>query len=285
MITENLSTLKIHKLSQAQYERESAAGRIDENALYLVPDIDNVKIQPNWDQNDESAADYIKNRTHYMETYEDYLFQNIQTDEEMMIRDNHSLTIKPIFGETYLFIIDGIEYNLRCIYEDDDWRFGFGNLDDTKIGIVTDDPIGIIYTPYQEGQKDHDGDIGIVIYSGNYHAVNISCYGKIVNKVKKLDKIYLPEEYVSREDYDYDMDYIEDDIKHLQKNAIRVDRKQDFNEYEKACARENIGIDEVLKELTSEDAIALAIETGLIDPIVTLDNYIFTDVNNNIIIL
>ena len=38
MITENLSTLKIHKLTQAQYERELAAGRIDENALYLTPD-------------------------------------------------------------------------------------------------------------------------------------------------------------------------------------------------------------------------------------------------------
>ena len=34
----NLSTLKIHKLSKEQYERELAAGRIDENALYLTPD-------------------------------------------------------------------------------------------------------------------------------------------------------------------------------------------------------------------------------------------------------
>ena len=38
MITESLSTLKIHKLSQAQYEREKAAGNIDEYALYLTPD-------------------------------------------------------------------------------------------------------------------------------------------------------------------------------------------------------------------------------------------------------
>lgn len=38
MITENLSTLKIHKLTQKQYERELAAGRLDENALYLTPD-------------------------------------------------------------------------------------------------------------------------------------------------------------------------------------------------------------------------------------------------------
>ena len=38
MITENLSTLKIHKLTQEQYDREFEAGRIDENALYLTKD-------------------------------------------------------------------------------------------------------------------------------------------------------------------------------------------------------------------------------------------------------
>ena len=38
MITENLSTLKIHKLTQAQYDREFEAGNIDESALYLTPD-------------------------------------------------------------------------------------------------------------------------------------------------------------------------------------------------------------------------------------------------------
>ena len=38
MITENLSTLKIHKLTNEQYEREFAAGNLDPNALYLTPD-------------------------------------------------------------------------------------------------------------------------------------------------------------------------------------------------------------------------------------------------------
>lgn len=38
MITENLSTLKIHNLTKAQYERELAAGNIEANALYLTPD-------------------------------------------------------------------------------------------------------------------------------------------------------------------------------------------------------------------------------------------------------
>lgn len=38
MITNNLSTLTIHKLTQAQYDRAVANGTIDENALYLTPD-------------------------------------------------------------------------------------------------------------------------------------------------------------------------------------------------------------------------------------------------------
>lgn len=36
--TENLSTLKIHKLTQAQYEQMLEDGTIDENSIYLTPD-------------------------------------------------------------------------------------------------------------------------------------------------------------------------------------------------------------------------------------------------------
>jgi hypothetical protein len=50
--TENLKTLKIHKLTQAQYDRELEAGNIDETALYLTPDdsitvdLDNNDFEP-----------------------------------------------------------------------------------------------------------------------------------------------------------------------------------------------------------------------------------------------
>lgn len=39
MKTENIPTLKIHKLSQSQYDRELEDGNIEENAIYLTPDI------------------------------------------------------------------------------------------------------------------------------------------------------------------------------------------------------------------------------------------------------
>lgn len=45
MLMENLSTLKIHKLTNAQYERELEAGNIDENALYLTPD-EEIDLSP-----------------------------------------------------------------------------------------------------------------------------------------------------------------------------------------------------------------------------------------------
>ena len=38
MITENLSTLKINKLTKAQYETALAAGTVNENELYATPD-------------------------------------------------------------------------------------------------------------------------------------------------------------------------------------------------------------------------------------------------------
>jgi hypothetical protein len=40
MITENLSTLKIHTLTQAQYERARENGTLEQYALYLTPDED-----------------------------------------------------------------------------------------------------------------------------------------------------------------------------------------------------------------------------------------------------
>lgn len=56
MITENLQTLKIHKLSKAQYERELKAGKLDENAIYLTPDDDDLSVYLRKDQIDSALS-------------------------------------------------------------------------------------------------------------------------------------------------------------------------------------------------------------------------------------
>ena len=83
--TDILSTLKIYRLTQEEYDRELAAGRIDENAIYLTPDkevdlseyatIDYVdeqiasieipdfeQVQADWDETDTTSPAYIWNK-------------------------------------------------------------------------------------------------------------------------------------------------------------------------------------------------------------------------------
>ena len=45
MKTENLSTLKIHKLTQKQYDNAVKTGNIDETALYLTPDSEEIILK------------------------------------------------------------------------------------------------------------------------------------------------------------------------------------------------------------------------------------------------
>lgn len=45
MQTEDLLVLKIHKLTQEQYDRTSNAGMLDANALYLTPNMDSIVEQ------------------------------------------------------------------------------------------------------------------------------------------------------------------------------------------------------------------------------------------------
>ena len=42
MITENVPVLKMHKLTQEQYNREFENGNLEENALYLTPEIERI---------------------------------------------------------------------------------------------------------------------------------------------------------------------------------------------------------------------------------------------------
>ena len=54
MVTKNVSTLKIHKLTQAQYDRELEAGRINENELYLTP----YEVNPTIESSEYSGCYY-----------------------------------------------------------------------------------------------------------------------------------------------------------------------------------------------------------------------------------
>lgn len=55
MKTENISTLRINKLTQSQYDRELESGNVEENALYLVPEIEKIGELLNLKTNNKSS--------------------------------------------------------------------------------------------------------------------------------------------------------------------------------------------------------------------------------------
>lgn len=65
-IDKTLSNLVINKIpTQEIYNKLKERNLINEDELYLVEEDSG---SPDWNQNDETAPDYIKNRTHYVNT-------------------------------------------------------------------------------------------------------------------------------------------------------------------------------------------------------------------------
>ena len=95
MITENLSTLKIHKLTQEQYNRALEAGNIDNNALYLTPDDRNytdieidTKLDAKLDKTEASTTYSTIDHTH--DEYElptDPTFNSVNVISDIYLND------------------------------------------------------------------------------------------------------------------------------------------------------------------------------------------------------
>lgn len=103
MITENLSTLKIHKLSQAQYERELAAGRINENEIYLTSDESSEDFNVSW--NDLTDKPFYENPSLFEPvTWDGNIKEGMETCEvyySTMVRVGDYIPYEEVIGGTY----------------------------------------------------------------------------------------------------------------------------------------------------------------------------------------
>lgn len=100
MQTENVSTLKIHKLSQAQYDREVAAGNIDETALYLTPDeeVDLSGYATKEELNAKADASHNHNDLYYQQSLIDDYIEILSTTIEQKAGYVNSDTHSEIFN-------------------------------------------------------------------------------------------------------------------------------------------------------------------------------------------
>lgn len=92
-ITENLATLKIHKLSKEQYEEELANGNIDENVLYLTPEEEYYTV----DEIDEKIS-VVNSSISEVESYAD-------TKCELILEESQTYTDNAISQKSLVQII------------------------------------------------------------------------------------------------------------------------------------------------------------------------------------
>lgn len=85
MITENLSTLKIHKLTQEQYDREMSSGNIDTNALYLTPDEE-------IDLSNYATIEYVDSKSGIEHNHDDVYYTEIEIDEMLSNKADNTHT-------------------------------------------------------------------------------------------------------------------------------------------------------------------------------------------------
>lgn len=213
MITTDLATLKINKLTKAQYEAALAAGTINENELYMTPESEEDSgalpsvtaddsgkvltvnkfgeweagiVQPDWNVNDETSSEYVKNRPFYTgDLVETYIVQNASltyvdgNDTEKIYM--FSSPIELIVDTKYTVYFNSTSYECVCSL--------LGN------GAVILGNISIIGGPNDTGEPFLIGSGNstqtamYTTYTSDVPSVSISI---IAPEIVKIDEKYLP---------------------------------------------------------------------------------------------
>ena len=146
--------------------------------------------QPNWDQNDETAPDYVKNRPFYtgdpVETVlvEESTASFIESDG-LYIAEFLS-TFEATVGETYKVSWDGAVYECTCV--DSVGSPLIGNLSIAGAGTNTGEPF---LMSVFNGQ-------GIIIYTADASASHTFSISRVVSGIVKIDEKYLPKNLATK---------------------------------------------------------------------------------------
>lgn len=172
---------------------EVASGKADKEHTHTVSDITDyvAPVQSDWNQNDETALDYVKNRPCYTTDSVETVVMEEQTFNFNADTDNiyeyyaYETTVDLKEGNDYTVVWDGTIYECTCYDMDGSGeRMQVGNSD----GSFSDYPfrIGTEY-PYYITLKTNSTEAS--------HTVKISEY---VPSVVKLDEKYLPSSLLNK---------------------------------------------------------------------------------------
>ena len=137
-------------------------------------------VQPDWNQNDETAADYVKNRPFYLGD----LVETVLVEESTVLFENTLSEFKSTFeaqlGETYKVSWDGTVYECTCVTYNS--RLFIGNLSIRGFGSDTGEPFLMMIS----------NGIAISIVVTDAPASHTFSISGIAQEVVKIDEKYLP---------------------------------------------------------------------------------------------
>lgn len=145
------------------------------------------QIQPDWNQNDSTAADYVKNRPFYTGNPVETVLVEESTvtfaPAEGVYMGQLEPTFLPTVGETYKVSWDGTTYESTCVKFN---RFQvIGNLSIAGASSDTGEPFVMMF-------NGRSITIGTLDTSAS-HTISIS---RVVQEVVKIDEKYLPEGFI-----------------------------------------------------------------------------------------
>ena len=172
-------------------------------------------VQSDWNQNDSTAADYVKNRPFYTTNAETVLVEEITVSFAEgfggLYTGKFKSTFSPKLGETYKVSWDGTTYESTCV--NIEGHAFIGNLSITGTGADTGEP----FVAAKNGQI-------IEVYAADTSASHtISISGDVESSVK-IDRKYLPEAPIIT--YDSSADTYSSDLTVEELYEILSDGKQ-----------------------------------------------------------
>lgn len=150
---------------------------------YVENKIEESRVQPDWNQNDPNAADYVKNRTHYSENVTIQYADNVTIETADGEPAINPFTMDEIIeGQTYTITWDGTVYNCVAYIAEGPNAPSLGNGELGEVSGGNGEPFFIVV---------FDGATMVFANAGT-HTVSITAEN--IEKVHKIDPKYLPDE-------------------------------------------------------------------------------------------
>ena len=174
----------------------------------VVEEVGGKQVQPDWSQNDDTQPDYVKNRTHWVETSGEAsvveILPETVLEEPSIMFEGEDISTSFVDGETYTVKWNGVEYDTLCQYMTDD-GITFPVLGDiyTASGgnmgtAATGEPfVMLVYTP--EAIGTNSSALVIQPFDETLTELTISITGKsgAVITYHPLDKRFIPAHWLA----------------------------------------------------------------------------------------